>query len=79
MNSLSVSEYGTETVWLVAREQSSFWKSIDVDSCEPKPGVHCTERPGNNLSNSVTGPRPQQQSLAGTAFSYATKYSLIVT
>ncbi|KAF9793272.1 hypothetical protein BJ322DRAFT_114657 [Thelephora terrestris] len=38
INSLSVSEYGTETVWLVAREQSSFWKSIDVDSCQPRPG-----------------------------------------
>lgn len=39
LNSLSVSEYGTETVWLVAREQSGFWKSIDVDSCEPDPGT----------------------------------------
>lgn len=38
INSLSVSEYGTETVYLVAREQSGFWKSIDVDSCGPNPG-----------------------------------------
>lgn len=40
IHALSVSEYGTETVWLVAREQASFWKSIDVDSCEPKPGMN---------------------------------------
>ena len=78
INSLSVSEYGTETVWLVAREQSSFWKSIDVDSCEPKAGTCRTKSPSNNLSNNVTGPRPQPLSLAGISFGYAARYSLIL-
>ena len=77
INSLSVSEYGTETVWLVAREQFSFWKSIDVDSCEPKPGIYHTGCPKNHLSNNVTGPRPQQLSLAGSAFGYFVKCLLI--
>ena len=77
INSLSVSEYGTETVWLVAREQSSIWKSIDVDSCEPKAGMHHMRYPSNSLSNDVTGPRPQPLSLAGDVFGYAARCLLI--
>lgn len=61
----------------MAREQSSFWKSIDVDSCEPKPGIYHAGCPRNNLSNNVTGPRPQSLSLAGTAFGYVVKCLLI--
>lgn len=30
------SEAGTETVWLVAREQSKYWKSVDPKACEPR-------------------------------------------
>ncbi|KAJ7579149.1 histone deacetylase complex protein [Mycena floridula] len=32
-------EYATETVWLVAKEQSKYWKNIDVRSCEPRDEV----------------------------------------
>jgi len=78
MNSLSVSEYGTETVWLVAREQSSFWKSIDVDSCEPKPGMHHVGYSSNNPSNNVTGPRSQPPSLAGITLGDIVECLLIV-
>jgi len=62
----------------VAREQSGFWKSIDVDSCEPKPGMHRTGCTENNLSNYVTGHRPQSLSLAGITFGYVVKCLLIV-
>ncbi|KAF8664383.1 hypothetical protein AX16_000754 [Volvariella volvacea WC 439] len=30
------SEAATETVWLVAREQSKYWKSVDPKACEPR-------------------------------------------
>ena len=62
----------------MAREQSGFWKSIDVDSCEPKPGMHRTGCTENNLSNYVTGHRPQSLSLAGITFGYVVKCLLIV-
>lgn len=32
------SEAATETVWLVAKEQSKYWKSVDPKSCEPREG-----------------------------------------
>lgn len=31
-------EAATETVFLVAREQSKYWKNIDVKACEPREG-----------------------------------------
>lgn len=31
-------EAATETVWLVAREQSKYWKSVDPKACEPRDG-----------------------------------------
>ncbi|KIK09100.1 hypothetical protein K443DRAFT_671597 [Laccaria amethystina LaAM-08-1] len=36
---LVASEAATETVWLVAREQSKYWKSVDPKSCEPQEGL----------------------------------------
>ncbi|KAK2463227.1 hypothetical protein APHAL10511_004882 [Amanita phalloides] len=36
---LIASEAGTETVWLVAREQSKYWKSVDPKACEPREGL----------------------------------------
>ncbi|KAF8633266.1 hypothetical protein AX17_004442 [Amanita inopinata Kibby_2008] len=33
------SEPGTETVWLVAREQSKYWKNVDPKACEPREGL----------------------------------------
>jgi hypothetical protein len=76
INSLSVSEYGTETVWLVANEQSSFWKSIDVDSCKPGSGMRRTRCPFSDLSDRIPGPRIQPPSLAGNAFDYSAKLRL---
>lgn len=35
---LVASEIGTETVWLVAKEQSKYWRSVDPKSCEPQDG-----------------------------------------
>ena len=35
---LVANEVGSETVWLVAKHQSKYWKSIDVKACEPKEG-----------------------------------------
>lgn len=32
------SESATETVWLVAKEQSKYWKTVDPKSCEPQEG-----------------------------------------
>ena len=37
--SLKANEAATETVWLVAREQSKYWKSVDPRACEPQEGV----------------------------------------
>lgn len=37
---LSVSESATETIWLVAREQSQYWKSVDPKECEPQDGLY---------------------------------------
>ncbi|KAI3618931.1 histone deacetylase clr3 [Moniliophthora roreri] len=36
---LTASEAGTETVWLVAKEQSKYWKSVDPKACEPREEV----------------------------------------
>ncbi|KAF7782606.1 hypothetical protein Agabi119p4_1982 [Agaricus bisporus var. burnettii] len=33
---LVASDEGTETVWLVAKEQSKYWKSVDPRACEPR-------------------------------------------
>ncbi|KAJ2931488.1 hypothetical protein H1R20_g5629, partial [Candolleomyces eurysporus] len=33
---LTASEEATETVWLVAKEQSKYWKSVDPKACEPQ-------------------------------------------
>jgi histone deacetylase 6 len=39
MSTLVASEVEAETVWLVAKEQSKYWKSINVRSCEPSEGL----------------------------------------
>ncbi|KAF8210352.1 hypothetical protein K438DRAFT_1959631 [Mycena galopus ATCC 62051] len=36
MRSMVASEAGAETVWLVAREQSKYWKSVSPKACEPQ-------------------------------------------
>ncbi|KAF9070565.1 histone deacetylase complex protein [Rhodocollybia butyracea] len=36
---MHASEVATETVYLVAKEQSKYWKSIDTKSCEPREDV----------------------------------------
>ncbi len=36
---LKANEAATETVWLVAREQSKYWKSVDPKACEPREGL----------------------------------------
>lgn len=36
---LVASDEGTETVWLVAKEQSKYWKSVDPRACEPREGT----------------------------------------
>lgn len=35
---LVANEAGSETVWLVARHQSKYWKCLDVKACEPQEG-----------------------------------------
>ena len=35
---LVASEEATETVWLVAKQQSKYWSSIDAAACEPREG-----------------------------------------
>ncbi|KAJ3751692.1 histone deacetylase complex protein [Lentinula raphanica] len=35
---MQASETATETVYLVAKEQSKYWKNIDTKSCEPREG-----------------------------------------
>ncbi|KAF9268927.1 histone deacetylase complex protein [Marasmius fiardii PR-910] len=37
--SLVASESATEVVWLVAKEQSKYWKSVDPKACEPREEV----------------------------------------
>jgi histone deacetylase 6 len=34
------SEVEAETVWLVAKEQSKYWKNINIKACEPKEGSY---------------------------------------
>jgi len=36
---LRANESATETVWLVARQQSKYWKSVDPKACEPREGM----------------------------------------
>lgn len=78
INSLSVSEYGTETVWLVAHEQSSFWKSIDADSCLPSSGTQHPICPFNGIFYLVPGPRTRSPGLAGIPFDYSANLFLIM-
>jgi len=33
---LVASEYGTETVWMVASQQSKYWKNVNPKACEPR-------------------------------------------
>jgi hypothetical protein len=35
---MTAGESASETVWLVAREQSKFWKNVDPKSCEMREG-----------------------------------------
>jgi histone deacetylase 6 len=35
---LIAGEVGCETVWLVAKEQSKYWKNVDPKACEPQDG-----------------------------------------
>jgi hypothetical protein len=37
---LVTSEVEAETVWLVAKEQSKYWKNINTKACEPKEGSY---------------------------------------
>ena len=37
---LVASEVESETVWLVAKEQSKYWKNINIKACEPKEGSY---------------------------------------
>jgi histone deacetylase 6 len=37
---LVASEVESETVWLVAKEQSKYWKNISARACEPKEGFY---------------------------------------
>jgi Histone deacetylase domain len=36
---LVASEVEAETVWLVAKEQSKYWKNINTKACQPKEGL----------------------------------------
>ncbi|KDR75830.1 hypothetical protein GALMADRAFT_97752 [Galerina marginata CBS 339.88] len=36
---LKANETATETVWLVAREQSKYWRNVDPKACEPQEGL----------------------------------------
>jgi histone deacetylase 6 len=37
---LVASEVESETVWLVAKEQSKYWKNINIKACQPKEGFY---------------------------------------
>ena len=39
MPTLVASEVEAETVWLVAKEQSKYWKNINIKACEPSEGL----------------------------------------
>jgi histone deacetylase 6 len=39
MSSMVASEAAAETVWLVAREQSKYWKGVSPKACEPQEGT----------------------------------------
>ena len=36
---LEATEIGTEVIYQVAKVQSKYWKNIDLQACEPPPGV----------------------------------------
>ncbi|KAF9012390.1 histone deacetylase complex protein [Cyathus striatus] len=38
LGSLTVKDTATETIWLVAREQSKYWRNVDPKLCEPREG-----------------------------------------
>ena len=40
MPPLVSSEVEAETIWLVAKEQSKYWKNINIKACEPKEGYY---------------------------------------
>ncbi|KAJ7770150.1 histone deacetylase complex protein [Mycena maculata] len=40
MKSMVASEAAAETVWLVAKEQSKYWRSVSPKACEPQEGVY---------------------------------------
>jgi histone deacetylase 6 len=44
---LVASEVEAETVWLVAKEQSKYWKNINAKACQPKEG-HTISLPLNS-------------------------------
>ena len=46
---LVASESGTEVVWLVAKEQSKYWKSVDPKWCEPREGMPLSLRDEFNI------------------------------
>lgn len=33
---MTASVEGSETVWMVAKQQSKYWKSVDAAACEPR-------------------------------------------
>jgi hypothetical protein len=50
---LEANAAATETVWLVARQQSKYWKNVDPKACEPREGQSgqikiCKHRSINN-------------------------------
>lgn len=38
LNPMTATETASETVWLVARHLSKWWKSLDPKACEPREG-----------------------------------------
>jgi histone deacetylase 6 len=50
---LVASEVESETVWLVAKEQSKYWKNINTKACEPKEGLFTHLSIGRFLSSYI--------------------------
>lgn len=64
---MTASETASETVWLVAKQHSTWWKSLDPKACEPREGnLFFCLRP-SNLNNVIqdwkTSPSPFQRFL----------------
>jgi histone deacetylase 6 len=57
---LQANEAATETVWLVAREQSKYWKSLDPKACEPREGDTDTPR-STILKNNKFSPQTSRK------------------